>query len=142
MTINIDFDGTCTTHEFPLIGKDIGAADVLRKLTDKGHKLILFTMRSNKKLLINTYGFEDVHNEPGNYLDEAVNWFKENNIPLYGIQTNPGQDKWTDSPKSYAELMIDDSSLGCPLIYDNNVSSKPYVDWKEVEKYLINKKIL
>ena len=32
MDIAIDFDGTCVTHEFPLVGKDIGAAPVLKAL--------------------------------------------------------------------------------------------------------------
>ena len=31
MIINIDFDGTATTHEYPLVGKDIGAQKVLKK---------------------------------------------------------------------------------------------------------------
>jgi hypothetical protein len=47
--IGIDFDGTVVTHDFPKIGKDIGAVPVLRKLVDNGHKLILFTMRSDIK---------------------------------------------------------------------------------------------
>ena len=46
MTINIDFDGTCVTHEFPNVGKSIGADKVLKRLVDNGHHLILFTMRS------------------------------------------------------------------------------------------------
>lgn len=46
MDILIDFDGTCVTHEFPLVGKDIGAAQVLRDLVSNGHRLILFTMRA------------------------------------------------------------------------------------------------
>jgi len=28
MEICIDFDGTCVTHEFPKVGKDIGAVPV------------------------------------------------------------------------------------------------------------------
>jgi hypothetical protein len=31
MDICIDFDGTCVTHEFPNIGKDIGAIPVLKR---------------------------------------------------------------------------------------------------------------
>jgi predicted mannosyl-3-phosphoglycerate phosphatase (HAD superfamily) len=46
MIIAVDFDGTCVTHEYPRIGRDIGAAPVLKRLTDAGHKLILWTMRS------------------------------------------------------------------------------------------------
>ena len=48
MIIAVDFDGTCVTHEFPRVGKEIGAAEVLKELTDKGHKIILFTMRSHQ----------------------------------------------------------------------------------------------
>lgn len=40
MIIAVDFDGTCVTHEFPRVGKEIGAAEVLKELTDKGHKII------------------------------------------------------------------------------------------------------
>jgi hydroxymethylpyrimidine pyrophosphatase-like HAD family hydrolase len=46
--IAIDFDGTCVSHEYPLVGKDIGAIPVLKELMSNGHRLILFTMRSNK----------------------------------------------------------------------------------------------
>jgi hypothetical protein len=119
MTINIDADGTCFTHDYPLIGKDIGAQKVLKKLTDNGHQLILFTMRSGKELT------------------DAINWFKQNNIPLYGIQTNPTQAAWTSSPKSLADLMIDDSALGCPLKYDPTLSPRLFVDWEIVEKMLV-----
>lgn len=47
MVIAVDFDGTCVTHEFPKIGKDIGAIPVLRKLVEKEHQIILYTMRSH-----------------------------------------------------------------------------------------------
>lgn len=47
MDIIIDFDGTCVTHEFPEVGKDIGAVSVLKELIKSGHNLILFTMRSD-----------------------------------------------------------------------------------------------
>ena len=114
MDICIDFDGTCTTHEFPKIGKDIGAVPVLKKLVESGHRLILFTMRSN---VSDNTGFSKevpvIHN--GNFLDDAVNWFKENNIPLWGINQNPEQISWTKSPKAYGQLYIDDAALGCPL---------------------------
>lgn len=35
MVIAVDFDGTCVTHEFPKIGKDIGAIPVLRELVER-----------------------------------------------------------------------------------------------------------
>jgi len=135
MTFNIDFDGTVVTHAFPHVGKDIGAVPVLKALTDAGHQLILFTMRSDRqeKAPTNDHTIMDV---TGNFLTDAVNWFKENNIPLYGIQANPTQKNWTTSPKSYAEVMIDDSAMGCPLIFDKTLSPKPFVDWVKIANML------
>ena len=134
MEICIDFDGTCVTHEFPKVGKDIGALPVLNKIANAGHNLILFTMRSDiEEVTSNDYG---IHKQAGNYLTDAVNWFKENNIKLYGINTNPSQTSWTKSPKAYGQLYIDDAALGCPLIYNPEISDRPFVDWTKVEEML------
>ena len=114
MKIGIDFDGTCVTHEYPYIGEDIGAIPVLKTFVAKGHLLILNTMRSGKEL------------------QEAVDWFKANDIPLYGINEDPDQKKWTQSPKVYANLSIDDAALGCPLIFNPEISDRPFVNWPEV----------
>lgn len=111
--ILIDFDGTVVTHEFPNVGKDIGAVPVLKKLVANGHKLILFTMRSERP-------FINFNGSVRYVLDEAVEWFEKNDIPLYGINTNPDQKNWTSSPKAFGELMIDDTALGCPIRVDKN----------------------
>jgi hypothetical protein len=147
MIIGVDFDGTCVTHEFPKIGKDIGAVPVLKELVANGHQLILFTMRSD---IVNPKGEDnELHLESGNYLTDAINWFKENGIPLYGIQTNPTQHTWTTSPKAYAHLYIDDAALGCPLSVDiardgDEIKrvGRPYVDWKKVREILVFKDII
>lgn len=135
ITINIDFDGTCTTHDFPHVGREIGAESVLRKLTDNGHNLILFTMRNDSDDVLNEH-FEVVKHGV-KYLTDAVNWFLDNDIPLYGIQKNPTQHMWTSSPKSYAQMMIDDSAIFTPLIYNPTYSDRPYVDWNKIEAELI-----
>lgn len=140
MVIAIDFDGTCVTHEFPFIGKDIGAQSVLKKLTDRGHKLILFTMRSNIENPASEN--KDIVLKSGNYLDEALRWFKKNKIPLFSVQTNPNQSQWTSSPKCYAEMYIDDLALGCPLKFDPKISKRKFVDWEEIEILLYLKGIL
>ena len=141
MIIVIDFDGTCVTHEFPNIGKDIGAEKVLKKLIQKGHRLILFTMRCNHTFIPNSHQ-PDIIVEPGNYLTEAVNWFKERDIPLFGIQKHPNQTGWTSSPKAYGHLIIDDIALGCPVKFDRNISDKPFIDWVRIEGMLTNNGIL
>ena len=98
-TILLDFDGTCVAHEYPYVGDDIGAQQVLHDLVGNGHQLILFTMRSSI-----------------NYLDFALAWFEENRIPLYGVQSHPEQKTWTTSPKAYGQLIIDDTMLGAKLV--------------------------
>ena len=133
--IALDFDGTVVTHEFPKIGKDIGAVPVLKKLIENGHNLILFTMRSD---VVNPVSYDGaIITEDGNYLSDALDWFNKNDIPLYGVQTNPTQHNWTHSPKAYAQLYIDDAALGCPLVEDKEVSDRPFVDWHMVELFAL-----
>jgi len=141
MVILVDFDGTCVTHEFPNVGEEIGAAPILKELVKNGHKIVLFTMRCD-------HDFTPQGNQPENdypastYLTDAVNWFKKHNISLHGLNTNPGQEKWTSSPKAYGDLIIDDTALGCPLLYDKKISSRPFVNWAEVHNILQERKIL
>lgn len=129
--ICLDFDGTLVTHEFPHIGKDIGAVPVLKKLLANGHRLILNTMRSDVTIPKSTDPF--IQNISGNHLTNAINWCKENDIQLYAANINPEQSSWTSSPKIYGHLYIDDAAIGTPLIYDKTISDRPFVDWKKVE---------
>lgn len=127
----VDFDGTCVAFDFPRVGVEIGAVPVLKELVAKGHLIILHTMRSDKTdptsddaEILTPNASDDT-----NYLSQAVMWFKKHDIPLYGVNYNPDQGSWTDSPKPYAHYYIDDIALGCPLIRDKTVSDRPYVDW-------------
>lgn len=138
MDIVIDFDGTCVTHEFPKVGSEIGAVPVLRELVDKGHRLILFTMRSD---VTEPYSKSpEIVTQSGSYLTDAVEWFKKHEIPLYGIQKNPTQHTWTTSPKAYGQIIIDDAALGCPLIH--GIAERPYVDWQQVREHLLSMGVL
>lgn len=133
--IAIDFDGTCVTHEYPDVGRDIGAVPVLKELVAAGHKLILFTMRS---------GDRSGGTDP---LADAVDWFKQHRIPLFGINVNPSQGEWTKSPKVYAHLYIDDAALGAPLLpgqfnHSTEAIERPYIDWVNVRRQLFNKGLL
>lgn len=123
--IAVDFDGTVVTHGYPQVGRDVGAVPILKKLVEKGHKIMLWTMRGNKPV------------EGVDTLQDAINWYKENDIPLWGINENPEQKEsgWTNSNKQYAQIYIDDTALGCPLVLDWGVE-RPYVDWVQVEKML------
>jgi hypothetical protein len=141
LDILVDFDGTVVSHDFPRVGQDIGAVPVLKKLVENGHRLILFTMRANRNRKKDPVD-KDILDVTGAFLDHAVNWFKENGIPLYGIQTNPTQHNWTTSPKAYGHMMIDDSALGCPLKWDEAISHRPFVDWQQVEMHLKHRELI
>ena len=116
----VDFDGTVVTHEYPRIGKPVpGALETLRALRRNGDKIILFTMRG------------------GNELDAAVKYLEGSGIQLYGINTNPTQTEWTESPKAYGQCYIDDASVGMKLV--ENPNGRPYVDWEWVRIQISNK---
>lgn len=115
MIVAVDFDGTCVTHEYPDVGKNIGAEIVLKALTDEGHGLILYTMRDHP-----------ADNSVQDPLQEAIDWFSQNDIPLFGVNENPTQKSWTTSPKPYAHLYIDDAALGILTI---KLSKRSFVNW-------------
>ena len=66
-----------------------------------------------------------------------------NDIELFGVNNNPTQKDWTDSPKAYGHIYIDDAAIGCPLVEVENCN-KLCVDWgvvgPEVERKLLAKK--
>lgn len=111
--IAVDFDGTIVHHEFPQIGEPLPFVWTwLKQFQDMGAKLILWTMRS------------------GETLEDAVALCKQNEVEFYGINKNPTQRRWTDSPKAYANLYIDDAAFGCPTL--PKPEGRPFVDWHVV----------
>ncbi|WP_295936633.1 hypothetical protein [uncultured Alistipes sp.] len=121
--IAVDFDGTVVTHAYPEIGDDAGAIPVLRELVENDCRLILYTMRS------------------GELLDQALRWFQKHEIPLYAVNENPKQQRWTSSPKVHADLYIDDSSLGCPIRFIDGVK-RPVADWVRIREQLVKEGFL
>ena len=119
MYIGLDFDGTVVDHRYPDIGEPVpGAIPWLQRLQRQGAKIILFTMRSNRSADMCLLG-------------DAVEYLEKNGIELFGVNRNPDQDAWTSSPKAYAEVYVDDSAFGCPLIQPKGFA-RPCVDWKKV----------
>lgn len=97
LIIAVDFDGTIVEHRFPQIGPPINDAfDILRKLQNEGHRLILWTFRSGKEL------------------DEAVHYCKANKLHFYAVNQNHPHEKYNNkiSRKINADLFIDDRNLG------------------------------
>lgn len=121
--ICIDFDGTMVLHNWPYIGEEVPySVYIVKKLVKHGHKIILHTMRD------------------GIQLDEAIEWCRNRDIRFDYINENPEKD--TSSRKVYANIYIDDHSIGAPLILNQDYHPKPFVDWKSVECMLIKNNIL
>lgn len=116
ITIALDFDCTVIECSYPNVGKSLPlCVETLRRwVNDYNVGLILCTMRDGKEL------------------EDAIKWFSDNQILLYGIQKHPTQENWTTSPKCHCSACIDDRNVGTKLKLDSN--GVPCVDWQ----WLIN----
>lgn len=112
--VAVDFDGTIVDHRYPDIGSPVPmACECLRDLVKAGWRVILWTMRS------------------GSQLDEAVAYLRSHGVTLWGVNENPDQKGWTESPKVYANYYVDDAAVGCPLARIDGFS-RLAVDWRVV----------
>jgi len=97
LIIAVDFDGTIVEDAYPKVGEPmIFAFDTLKRLQSEGHRLILWTYRSGKKL------------------DDAVAFCKENNLEFYAVNKNFPEEEYDEkySRKIHADLFIDDRNVG------------------------------
>ncbi|NJB82115.1 BT0820 family HAD-type phosphatase [Wenyingzhuangia aestuarii] len=95
--IAVDFDGTIVKDEYPKIGPpQLFAFSTLRKMQERGYRLILWTLRDGKKL------------------DEAVAYCKENGVEFYAVNKNYPEEIVDNNSirKLHADLFIDDRNIG------------------------------
>lgn len=119
MIICVDFDGTVVEHEYPRIGREVpGAFDWMKKWQDAGARLILWTMRCDSE-------------SSGDVLTRAIDFCAANGVTFWGVNCNPEQ-SWSNSPKAYAHIYVDDAAFGCPLVDKCEDGFRPYVDWEKV----------
>ena len=114
LIIAVDFDGTIVEDAYPAIGKPkLFAFDTLKKLQNEGHRLILWTYRSGKKL------------------EEAVQFCESTGINFYAINASY-EDEEIDSEKSrkiHADIFIDDRNVG------------GFIGWGNVHQLILNQEI-
>lgn len=99
MVIAVDFDGTIVEDRYPGIGKERPfATATLRRLIERGHRLILWTVRE------------------GELLDEAVAWCEERGVEFYAVNKDFYEETKEEnkhySRKIKADVFIDDRNLG------------------------------
>lgn len=98
MIFAIDFDGTIVvSKEYPVITGIVPIAkECMELIKAKGHKIIIWTCRSNQ------------------HLDAAIQFLTANNIPFDTINENIQEniDEWQNSPrKVFADVYIDDRNF-------------------------------
>lgn len=108
LIIAVDFDGTvCIGNNYPDIGNPrMWLINTLKALRNDGHKLILWTCRSNSS--IPDMGFNNVHD-----LDEAVEWCRQFGLEFDAVNENLNESKYPGvklSRKIYADIYIDDKA--------------------------------
>lgn len=126
MTIYLDFDGTVVTHRYPEIGEyNEGCFEVLKKLQEAGHSVILNTSRI------------DFHNGT---IDEALFFLRKNNHQLLhpieehtSSKLQPTEWSW-DGILLFDTMFIDDISKGIPIKKDENSNTFEMVDWAQLDK--------
>lgn len=114
MIIAVDFDGTIIeAGHFPNLGPTLPHAfEVLKKLQEKGHQLILWTCRGGK------------------YLDAAVEFCKENGLVFDAINENIDKEYYKGtSNKIVAHIYIDDAAY--PVI-KKEMAGMPAINWEEI----------
>ena len=111
LIIAIDFDGTIVEDAYPKIGKPmIFAFETMKKLQSEGHRLILWTYRSDRKL------------------QEAVDFCKQQGLEFYAINKSYPEEEFDGkiSRKIHATFFVDDRNIG------------GFIGWTAVHKLLLN----
>lgn len=111
--IAVDFDNTIAREEWPFIGDLLpGARDVINKLHDQGHKIIIWTCRE------------------GEYAEEAIEFLEREGVK-FDLFNNNCEDRmekygW-DSRKIGCDISIDDRDIYWKI---NGI------DWKVIDTML------
>ena len=110
LVIAVDFDGTVVEHRYPEIGVVIpGAFEVLHELQEKGHKLILWTVRD------------------GIDLQAAIDFCLDHGIMFYAANESHPNEEFNKyiSRKIDCDIFIDDRNVG------------GFLGWEKIREILI-----
>ncbi|MFA5423984.1 MAG: HAD hydrolase family protein [Phycisphaerae bacterium] len=111
MIFAIDFDGTIVDYDFPYIGRvRDGAIETMTALQQAGHKIIIWTCRSNDSLTSMQLWLNNIGFKP-----DAIN---ENVDPSLGYAHK----------KVYADVYIDDRSF------------PPFTGWGDIKGTYLSSK--
>ena len=146
MIVGIDFDNTIVLDEWPYVGPVLpGAIETLKELQEAGHKIILYTQRTDQ---YNIYcpELEEYKKKMGGFLgtvdllSPAKKLLEDNGIELFACNCNPDWElKMKDhGRKVYFDLLIDDHCAGIKYKEMKNSSGEicKTIDWVWLKKWL------
>lgn len=151
--ICVDFDNTVCLDEWPYIGPFIpGAKEVLTKLQEAGHRLILYTQRHYfypiccKELEIYSNSEEySIYKHDDNTVDlltPALSVCEYNGIVFDNINKNQEWELETKdfSRKVFMDYLIDDHVIGTERLEVTNKFGEvcKIVDWFKIDRWCIN----
>jgi hypothetical protein len=129
-TIYLDFDGTVVEHAYPQIGSmNPGSIDVVKKLQNSGHEIILNTYRADLK---------------DGTLEEAITFLESSErtqltfSSITELKIHPPIWTW-DAFESSGIIFIDDTCEGTPLIRNIALEYGFMVDWKTLDDWFLSK---
>ncbi|MBL0330065.1 MAG: hypothetical protein IPP64_11765 [Bacteroidetes bacterium] len=127
MKIYLDFDGTVVEHQYPAIGQcNDGCFDIIEKLYNAGHEIILNTMRvefSNGTL---QEAIEFINRAMKNLNISQIDSFKNTDHKY-----EPTKWDW-DLHINSGRIFIDDVCEGIPL-KNSITTSRKMVDWDKLD---------
>lgn len=125
MIIYLDFDGTVVEHQYPILGRyNDGCFEVIQKLQQAGHEIILNTYRVNCDDGTLEIALDFLNNNP-EYTIEKITKYTPTKV-------NPG--RWnSDIFKEEDYLFIDDICKGTPLKKTVNIRGGKMVDWQAID---------
>lgn len=126
MIVYLDFDGTVVEHEYPKMGREnFGCMEIIKKLQDAGHKIILNTYRADigGQELFKAIDYINLHHagELSDFIEVAA---KKINPP-----------EWDMDRSMIEEIMfIDDQARNIPLKPTVMVENSRMVDWDALDQ--------
>lgn len=133
--IQLDFDGTVVEHAYPRLGRyNPGSLEVVKKLHDAGHEIVLNTMRVELQSGLEFKKTLDFVVDNRRYIKDVISL----SYNYKKISPHP----WIlDELGKKEHIFIDDIAKGIPLI--PAVMTRGYmVDWKTIEQQFIEKGVL
>jgi len=137
MIIYLDFDGTVVEHQYPKMGRcNFGCFEVMKKLQDAGHEIILNTYRADIGDGTLEEALSLINDRCNVYIKDRSQRDTFDLLPITATERKIYPAPWhLEQARQTQTLFIDDIAHGMPL-KPAVMTKGRMVDWDEVDKQL------